>query len=173
MEEKEENQEEIDNMEINPDEIKEIEEIDKEALKAEMGEEMDLEDEDMEANNNNNNINDFMEDDEKAQKINLQISVKNIGKFTGKEVVQIYVKAPCGKLGKAEKVLVDFGKTEDLKPGSSSTLNFEIPYEAFSSSAFFSESFRWSCFCRRSCLWLCFWNYLLRGLRKVERVEKG
>lgn len=76
---------------------------------------------------------DSAKNDEKAQKINLQISVKNTGKFTGKEVVQIYVKAPCGKLGKAEKVLVDFGKTEDLKPGSSSTLNFEIPYEAFSS----------------------------------------
>ena len=48
-----------DDMFVNPEDIQEIEEIDKDALKQEMGEEMDIEDNiDLGNNNNINNIND-------------------------------------------------------------------------------------------------------------------
>lgn len=40
--------------------------------------------------------------------------VKNVGDTAGKEVVQIYVKAPQGKLGKPVRVLVGFAKTDVL-----------------------------------------------------------
>ena len=49
-------------------------------------------------------------------------TVKNIGKVSGKEVVQLYYAAPSGKLGKPSKVLGAFGKTGELAPGASETV---------------------------------------------------
>ena len=71
--------------------------------------------------------------DEAAGKFTVSAVVENTGNTAAKEVVQIYVQAPNGKLGKASRVLVDFDKTELLKPGEKATLNFEIPYESFAS----------------------------------------
>lgn len=51
-----------------------------------------------------------------------EIEVKNIGNFAGKAVVQAYVKAPQGLLGKPSKVLVGFVKTPLLSPGESETV---------------------------------------------------
>ena len=45
------------------------------------------------------------------------IVVRNTGNVKGKEVVQVYVKVPQGKLGNPEKKLVGFVKTKELKPG--------------------------------------------------------
>ena len=72
-------------------------------------------------------------DDRTGKKLNLKIKVTNTGNTASKEVVQIYVSAPNGKLGKAARVLVDFEKTELLEPGSSQEIDFEIPYESFAS----------------------------------------
>lgn len=73
------------------------------------------------------------ENDEKNQKLTAEISVKNTGKAAGKEVVQLYVKAPSGKLGKAARVLVNFGKTELLEPGKAQSLKFSVSYKDFAS----------------------------------------
>ena len=43
--------------------------------------------------------------------------VKNVGNVSGKEVVQLYVSAPQGKLGKAALSLVGFYNTGELKAG--------------------------------------------------------
>ncbi|MCU0105089.1 glycoside hydrolase family 3 C-terminal domain-containing protein [Acholeplasma vituli] len=51
-----------------------------------------------------------------------EIEVKNIGNYPGKAVVQAYVKAPQGLLGKPVKVLVGFVKTPLLAPGASETV---------------------------------------------------
>ena len=51
--------------------------------------------------------------------------VTNIGLVPGKEVVQLYVSAPQGVLGKAAKVLCDFGKTKTLAPGESQTVTLK------------------------------------------------
>lgn len=53
--------------------------------------------------------------------------VKNIGDFSGKETVQIYVQAPQGKLGKPERVLAGFGKTSCLNPGEEEQITIRIP----------------------------------------------
>lgn len=73
------------------------------------------------------------ENDVSGEKFTAKICVKNTGSVAGKETIQLYVKAPCGKLGKAEKVFVDFGKTGELAAGSTETLSFEVPYETFAS----------------------------------------
>ena len=52
--------------------------------------------------------------------------VTNIGKAAGKEVVQVYVKAPQGKLGKPLRSLVAFAKTRELQPGENQELIFTI-----------------------------------------------
>lgn len=53
-------------------------------------------------------------------------TVKNIGNFAGKEVVQIYCKKPCAKLSNPARELVAYKKTKLLSPGESETLKFKI-----------------------------------------------
>lgn len=59
--------------------------------------------------------------------------VTNTGKYAGKEVVQVYVEAPQGKLGKPLRVLVGFAKTNELKPGDSQHLEIRCAKSYFAS----------------------------------------
>lgn len=61
-------------------------------------------------------------------KFNLIVSVENTGAVAGKEVIQVYVSAPQGLLGKASRSLVAFRKTKLLEPGCSERLclNWDI-----------------------------------------------
>ncbi|MBR5355646.1 MAG: glycoside hydrolase family 3 C-terminal domain-containing protein [Lachnospiraceae bacterium] len=63
----------------------------------------------------------------------IDVKVKNTGAFKGKNVVAIYVKAPKGKLGKAERVLVGFKKTKELLPGEETLLSFHVTKYSFAS----------------------------------------
>ena len=65
--------------------------------------------------------------------LSLDVRVTNIGECSGKEVIQIYVGAPQGLLGKPIKVLVDFNKTKELLAGESEVLQFSIPVRNFAS----------------------------------------
>lgn len=61
-------------------------------------------------------------------KIVAAVTVKNIGKVPGKEVVQLYYSAPQGKLGKPARELAAFKKTKLLSPDESEAiaLSFDI-----------------------------------------------
>lgn len=48
--------------------------------------------------------------------VKLSVSVKNIGSYKGKEVIEVYCEAPQGRLGKAARVLCGFEKTRELPP---------------------------------------------------------
>lgn len=48
--------------------------------------------------------------------VKLSVSVKNIGSYKGKEVIEVYCEAPQGRLGKAARVLCGFEKTRELVP---------------------------------------------------------
>ena len=65
--------------------------------------------------------------------VSFVMKVTNTGSVAGKEVVQVYAKAPLGKLGKPARVLIDFKKTKELKPGECEELTFAIPTSVFAS----------------------------------------
>jgi beta-glucosidase len=60
--------------------------------------------------------------EQKDSQFTLKATVQNTGSYAGKEVIQVYVSAPQGKLGKAARSLVAFQKTELLEPGCSQEL---------------------------------------------------
>ncbi len=68
----------------------------------------------------------FISAEEKDDDIYFNVSVKNTGNTDGKEVVQIYLSAPQGKLGKAKKSLVSFGKTKLLKPNEEEKITLTV-----------------------------------------------
>lgn len=55
--------------------------------------------------------------------------VTNTGRVSGKEVVQLYLEAPQGKLGREKKSLLAFEKTEELAPGESQEITVKISAE--------------------------------------------
>lgn len=63
--------------------------------------------------------------------VTVKCTVKNTGDLAGKEVVQVYVSKPCGKLGNPARELVAFGKTRVLDAGESETLEIAVPVERF------------------------------------------
>lgn len=67
------------------------------------------------------------------QGVSVSATVKNIGKAKGKEVLQLYVGAPDGKLEKPRRVLVDFAKTGTLSPDDSQELRLQAAPLAFAS----------------------------------------
>ena len=57
--------------------------------------------------------------DDEGAKLSFTFKVKNTGKTSGKEVVQLYLCAPQGALGKPDLSLAGFAKTEEIAPGES------------------------------------------------------
>lgn len=63
---------------------------------------------------------------EKGQKFCIQVRVTNMGDRPGKEVIQVYVGAPQGLLGKPKKSLAAFRKTRLLSCGESEILTIAV-----------------------------------------------
>ncbi len=59
----------------------------------------------------------------------ISVRVTNTGKLPGKEVVQLYMEAPQGVLGREKRSLLAFQKTEELAPSISQDLVFKVPLE--------------------------------------------
>jgi len=70
--------------------------------------------------------------DAKADGDGFEISAKvtNTGARSGREVVQLYLEKPCGKLGNPARELVGFAKTKELAAGESEEVTiFVSPYQ--------------------------------------------
>lgn len=73
---------------------------------------------------------------QKYKKLYVEVEVQNIGaRYSGKEVVQIYVNAPYieGQIEKPAMRLVGFEKTETLAPGAKQTLTVEVDVQDMAS----------------------------------------
>lgn len=55
------------------------------------------------------------------------VTVTNSGKVSGKDVVQLYVRAPKGKLDKPERELKGFAKTPEIAPDESCAVTIHVP----------------------------------------------
>lgn len=64
-------------------------------------------------------------------KVSVNVAVKNTGAVSGKEVVQVYVEAPQGQMGKAARELIGFAKTDLLAPGETQELVIDCPKAYF------------------------------------------
>lgn len=72
--------------------------------------------------------------EQKGAALEIKTTVKNIGsKFSGKEVVQVYISAPKGKLDKPYQELKGFAKSSELAPGKTETVTVKVPLESLAS----------------------------------------
>ena len=105
---------------------------------------------------------------EKAEgEFRISVDVTNCGEKAGKEVVQLYVCAPQGKLGKPTLSLVAFAKTRYLAPGETQSLTLSFSERSITSyddlgkvkkSAWVLESGQYS-------------FYLGNSVRNVQKTE--
>lgn len=65
--------------------------------------------------------------------LTVRAAVTNTGSVAGREVVQVYINAPQGKLGKPYRVLAAFGKTKLLAPGETEELELSCSKYTFAS----------------------------------------
>ena len=56
--------------------------------------------------------------------ITLKLTVTNVGQTAGSQVVQVYYKAPSGKLGKPARALAAFCKTDIIRPKNEQKISF-------------------------------------------------
>ena len=62
-----------------------------------------------------------------GDEITVSVTVANTGELKGKEVVQVYVKVPQGKLGNPARKLIGFAKTKELESGEQEEVCIAIP----------------------------------------------
>ena len=63
--------------------------------------------------------------------ININCKVKNIGSYSGKEVLQVYVTKPYLKIDNPYVELVNYKKTKELKPEEFEIINIKIDFKDF------------------------------------------
>ena len=67
------------------------------------------------------------------ESIKVKFKVKNVGKYPGKEVAQVYVSPPRGEIPKPLQELKGFRKTRLLQPGEAEEIEVEIPLRLLAS----------------------------------------
>ena len=102
--------------------------------------------------------------------LHIDVRVTNVGAYAGKEVVQIYIGAPQGLLGKPVKSLVDFKKTKELVAGESEVLQFAVPVRNFASYDDSGITGHKSCYVLEAGLYQV---YVGQSVKQTESVQIG
>ena len=68
-----------------------------------------------------------------GNQVTVSTQVENVGDEPGREVVQVYVDLPCGRLGNPKRVLAGFRKTGLLQPGMHESLTIAFNLEELAS----------------------------------------
>lgn len=76
-----------------------------------------------------------------GKKVKVSVPVKNIGSFKGKEVVEVYVSVPEGKLKQPLKTLAAFSKSRELKPSETQKVTAEFELDSIASYDELTESY--------------------------------
>lgn len=75
----------------------------------------------------------YLYSDDADIKMNIYVRVTNTGKYSGKEVLMLYVEKPQGKLGQPKKILCGYEKTKTLAPNESQDLCLVINFDELES----------------------------------------
>lgn len=102
-----------------------------------------------------------------ADRFEITVQVKNTGSYAGKEVIQLYVGAPQGMLGKPAKVLTAFQKTCLLAPGETETLTLSFKRYDFASFDDTGASGYPNCYVLEKGLYRFFIGTCVRGGREI------
>ena len=78
---------------------------------------------------------------ENGGRVSLRAAVRNVGNRPGKEVAQLYVSPPRGKLDKPYQSLASFNKTEELAPGAAQEV--ELPFDLRDLASYDEERAAW------------------------------
>jgi beta-glucosidase len=78
----------------------------------------------------------------KSGKVTVTATVKNTGSTAGKEVVEVYVSLPDGKLEKEFRRLAGFTKTKELASGESETVS--VTFDADALTSYDEKSAEWT-----------------------------
>ncbi len=73
--------------------------------------------------------------------VTAEATIRNTGRFPGKETAQLYVSAPDGRLKRPLRELGAYAKTRELAPGESETLVLKLPLENM--AGWDTENDRW------------------------------
>ncbi len=73
----------------------------------------------------------YVEGSGKDVRFTVEATVFNTGGYSGKEVLQLYLEAPQGKLGKASRVLTAYKKTPLLQPGEDVCIQLKFNLQDF------------------------------------------
>jgi len=69
----------------------------------------------------------------KGEKFEVTVDVKNVGKYKGKEVMELYLTKPATTLDEPYQILVGFTKTKELKPNQKDTVKISFKLSDFAS----------------------------------------
>lgn len=72
----------------------------------------------------------------------VSVKVTNVGPVAGRNVVEVYVAAPAGKIEKPSKELKGFAKTRELRPGESQTLT--VSWKTMDMASFDEKQSAWN-----------------------------
>ncbi len=75
----------------------------------------------------------FINGEIKNNSVNIKISTENISCYESKDVIEVFVEAPQGVLGKPARCLCGFKKTEKLSQNEKAEVEFNIPFYTFAS----------------------------------------
>jgi len=76
-----------------------------------------------------------------GEKFEVEASVKNVGSHKGKEVLELYLSKPGTTLDEPYQILVNFGKSKELKPAEEEILKLSFNLSDFASYDEKSESY--------------------------------
>ena len=109
---------------------------------------------------------------EASKQIEFSVTVKNTGKFSGKESVLIFAEQPQGLLGKPERILIGFKKTNLLASGESEKLEISINL-AETASSFDDTGITGnkSCFVLEAGTYSIFAGKNIRSLEKTGEIQ--
>ncbi len=103
-----------------------------------------------------------------GEQIRFTVDVANVGSYSGKQCIQIYMEAPQGRLGRPVRELVGFAKTKLLTPGERASVEIMVPIRRLAAYDDGGVTGEKSCFVLESG---CYQFYLGDNVRDVERVE--